>query len=82
MLMPIVTIQITREGTVPGAEATTIAQKAALHHSVSQLLYEVMGKSPEDTFVIIQEVELENWGRGGLSVPAFRQRASKRSERS
>ncbi|WP_343617172.1 4-oxalocrotonate tautomerase family protein [Novosphingobium sp.] len=74
--MPIVTIQITREGTLPGAKATTIEQKEALHAGVSDLLHTVLGKDPEDTFVIIQEVEPEDWGRGGQSVPAWRKRRS------
>jgi 4-oxalocrotonate tautomerase len=36
--MPIVTIQITREGTHPGASAATAEEKAALIKGVSQLL--------------------------------------------
>jgi 4-oxalocrotonate tautomerase len=71
--MPIVTIQVTREGTVPGADRTTREQKAALHKGVSELLRDVLGKHPDDTFVIFQEVELEDWGRGGLAVPAYRE---------
>jgi 4-oxalocrotonate tautomerase len=71
--MPIVTIQVTREGTVPGADRTTPEQKAALYKGVSDLLRDILGKDPDDTFVIFQEVELEDWGRRGLSVPAFRE---------
>jgi 4-oxalocrotonate tautomerase len=70
--MPIVTIQVTREGTCPGADRTTEEQKAAIYQGVSNLLLGVLGKHPDDTFVIFQEVELENWGRGGLSVPDYR----------
>ncbi len=76
--MPIVTIQITREGTSPGAERTTSAQKAALHAGVADLLLNVLGKSPEDTFVILQEVELDDWGRGGLAVPAWREKMARK----
>lgn len=74
--MPIVTVQVSREGTVAGADRTTPAQKAAIYKGVSDLLQKVPGKDPDDTFVIFQEVELEDWGRGGLPVPAYRQRAS------
>ncbi|MEJ5976282.1 4-oxalocrotonate tautomerase family protein [Novosphingobium sp. PS1R-30] len=74
--MPIVTIQVTREGTVPGADRTTAEQKEALYSGVSDLLREVLGKDPADTFVVFQEVELENWGRNGLSVPAYRRATS------
>ncbi|MDX7953656.1 4-oxalocrotonate tautomerase family protein [Lichenihabitans sp. Uapishka_5] len=70
--MPIVTIEVTREGTVPGADRTTPEQKAALFRGVSDLLRDVMGKDPDTTFIIFREVELEDWGRGGLPVPAYR----------
>jgi 4-oxalocrotonate tautomerase len=58
---------------VPGTSATTAEQKKALIKGVSDLLLEVMGKPPHTTFVVIDEVELENWGVGGLSVPEYRQ---------
>jgi 4-oxalocrotonate tautomerase len=70
--MPIVTVQVTREGNVPGADRLTPEQKAAIFKGVTDLLFEILDKPPESTFVIIEEVELENWGRGGMSVPAFR----------
>ncbi|WP_340313598.1 tautomerase family protein [Rhizorhabdus argentea] len=70
--MPIVTIQVTREGTAKGTDRTTAEQKDLLYKGVSDLLREVLGKDPNDTFVIFQEIELEDWGRGGLSVPDYR----------
>ena len=70
--MPFVTIHITREGTEPGADAATADQKAALIHGVSQLLLDVLDKPMDSTFVVIDEVETENWGRGGLPVDRFR----------
>jgi 4-oxalocrotonate tautomerase len=70
--MPLVTIQITREGTEPGADSATAEQKAALIHGVSKLLLDVLDKPMDSTFVIIDEVETENWGRGGLPVEQFR----------
>ena len=60
--MPVVTIQITREGTRPGATATTPEQKAELIKGASELMLNVLGKPPESTFVVIEEVEPENWG--------------------
>jgi 4-oxalocrotonate tautomerase len=54
--MPIVTIQITREGTTP-------EQKAALIKGATDLLADVLNKPPGLTFVVTQEVELEG-GRG------------------
>lgn len=72
--MPIVTIQITREGTAPGRDAATEEEKAALIKGVSELLLNVLNKPLESTFVVIDEVPLENWGWGGLPVPEFRRR--------
>jgi 4-oxalocrotonate tautomerase len=63
--MPIVTIQITREGTTP-------EQKAALIKGATDLLVNVLNKPPGLTFVVIQEVELEDWGVGGLPVAEHR----------
>ena len=45
--MPIVTIQVTREGTTPGASSTTPEQKAALIKGSSELLRDVLGKPME-----------------------------------
>jgi 4-oxalocrotonate tautomerase len=72
--MPIVTIQVTREGSAPGRDSVTADEKAALIAGVSQLLLDVLHKPLEATFVVIEEVELENWGWGGLPVPEFRKR--------
>lgn len=63
--MPIVTIQITREGTTP-------EQKAALIKGATNLLADVLNKPPVLTFVVIQEVDLEDWGVGGLPVAEYR----------
>ena len=69
--MPYVNIKITREGATP-------EQKARLITGVTQLLVEVLDKSPATTFVVIDEVALEDWGVGGLPVEEFRRQASKR----
>jgi len=72
--MPYVNIKVTREGTAPGASATTPEQKRALIKGVSDLLYQVMGKDPATTFVVIDEVELDNWGVGGVTTLEYRAR--------
>jgi 4-oxalocrotonate tautomerase len=72
--MPIVTIQITREGTKPGNDALTAEEKARLIEGASQLLLDVLNKPLEATFVVIEEVDLDNWGWGGLPVEAYRKR--------
>lgn len=63
--MPYVNIKITREG-------ATADQKAELIKGVTDLLVDVLDKSPATTFVVIDEVEMEHWGIGGLPVEAYR----------
>lgn len=63
--MPYVNIKITREGATP-------AQKAELIAGVTDLLVKVLDKSPATTFVVIDEVALEDWGIGGLPVEEYR----------
>jgi 4-oxalocrotonate tautomerase len=70
--MPIVTIQITREGTTPGATSVTAEEKARLIEGASHLLLDVLNKPLDATFVVIEEVETENWGWGGLPVAEYR----------
>ena len=67
--MPIVTIQVTREGVTP-------EQKAALIKGATDLLAEVLDKPPSLTFVVIEEVDLENWGVNGLPAAEHRRRAA------
>lgn len=74
--MPMVNIQVTREGSAPGRSAVTADEKARLIAGVSQLLLDVLGKPLDSTFVVIQEVELENWGWGGMPVPEYRRRVA------
>ena len=76
--MPIVTIQITREGSAPGRDAVTAEEKAALIKGVSQVLLDVLNKPLDATFVVIEEVELENWGWGGLPAAEYRKRLQQR----
>ncbi|MGC4060830.1 MAG: 4-oxalocrotonate tautomerase family protein [Aquabacterium sp.] len=70
--MPYVNIKITREG-------ATSAQKAELISGVTDLLVRVLDKNPATTFVVIDEVEMDNWGIAGESVTVLRQRTSQKS---
>ena len=67
--MPYVNIRITREG-------ATAAQKAALIAGVTDLLTKVLNKNPATTFVVIDEVSLDDWGVGGLPVEQYRLKLS------
>lgn len=75
--MPYVSIQVTREGSSPGADAVTKAQKAELISGITELLASVLNKSPATTFVVIDEVEMENWGIGGKLVEDYRKVGTK-----
>ena len=66
--MPYVNIRITRDG-------ATTEQKAALIKGTTQLLVDVLGKNPATTFVVIDEVDTDNWGIGGESVTVRRARS-------
>ena len=70
--MPIVTIQVTREGTTPGVASVTSEQKTVLIKGASQLLLDVLNKPLEATSAVIEEVDMENWGWGGLPVTEYR----------
>jgi 4-oxalocrotonate tautomerase len=72
--MPMVTIQITREGSGPGRSAATREEKAALIQGVSALLRDVLGKPLDSTFVVIDEVDTDNWGTHGIPVTEYRRR--------
>lgn len=80
--MPYVNIKVTREGTLPGETRTTPKQKAALIKGVSELLLKVLNKPLAATFVVIDEVELEDWGVGGVPVDVYRQQeAAKQTDK-
>jgi 4-oxalocrotonate tautomerase len=53
--MPYVNIKITKDG-------VTADQKAQVISGVTNLLRDILGKNPQTTFVVIEEVETDNWG--------------------
>ncbi|VEB97126.1 Probable tautomerase HP_0924 [Cedecea lapagei] len=65
--MPYVNIRVTREG-------VSAEQKLALIEGVTDLLEQVLNKKPADTFVVIDEVETDNWGANRESVTSRRRR--------
>ncbi len=67
--MPYINIQITREG-------ATAAQKAELIRGTTDLLVRVLNKDPATTFVVIEEVDTDNWGVAGQTVTALRAAAT------
>jgi 4-oxalocrotonate tautomerase len=65
--MPYVNIRVTREGVTP-------EQKLALIEGATDLLQRVLNKNPATTFVIIDEVEMDNWGVNRENVTTLRKR--------
>ena len=59
--MPYVNIRITREG-------VSAEQKQLLIEGATELLVRVLAKDPATTFVIIDEVDTDNWGVAGQTV--------------
>ncbi len=65
--MPFVNIKITNEN-------VTAEKKAELIKGATELLKNVLGKNPETTVVVIEEVDTDSWGIGGESVTERRKR--------
>lgn len=66
--MPYVNIQITK--------GATRAQKAELVKDVTESLVRVLGKKPEHTHVVIQEIADEDWGFAGMLTDEWRRKNS------
>ncbi len=71
--MPYVHVRITREGD------TSPQRKTELIRGMTDVLQNVLGKDPKTTFVGIEEVDLENWGIGGLPVEQYRRQGATES---
>ncbi|MBN1840000.1 MAG: 4-oxalocrotonate tautomerase family protein [Campylobacterales bacterium] len=65
--MPYVNIKITKEG-------ASKEQKEKLIAGATQLLVDVLGKNPATTVITIDEVDMDNWGIGGIQVSELRKK--------
>ena len=65
--MPYILIQITKEN-------VSTAQKQQLIQEATDLVVRVLHKDPATTFVVIHEVDTDNWGVAGESVSTIRNR--------
>jgi len=64
--MPYIKIEVTREG-------VTRKQKQELIKGVTDVITSVLNKDPQLTHVVIQEVELDNWGYAGEQTSVLRE---------
>jgi 4-oxalocrotonate tautomerase len=65
--MPYVKIELTREG-------VTREQKQQLIKGVTELITDVLNKDPHLTHIVIQEVNLDDWGYAGDQVSVLREK--------
>ena len=63
--MPYVNVRITKDG-------VTAEQKRQIVEEITQTLVRVLGKKPEHTHIIIDEVEPESWGFAGMLTSDYR----------
>ena len=62
--MPYINLQITK--------GATRDQKAQIVKEFTETLVKVLGKKPEHTHIVIQEIDEENWGFSGMLTDDFR----------
>lgn len=65
--MPFVKIELTREG-------VTREQKQMLIKGITDLITETLNKDPFLTHVVIQEVDLDDWGHAGEQISVLREK--------
>ncbi len=66
--MPYINVKITDEG-------VTNEQKQAIIKGCTQLMVDILNKNPATTFVVIDEVNTDNWGIGFDQVTELRRKA-------
>jgi len=64
--MPYIKIEVTREG-------VTREQKQTLIKGITELVSDTLNKDPHLTHVVIQEIELDDWGYAGEQVSVLRE---------
>ena len=72
--MPYVNIKITKEGNV------TPEQKRQLIEGATKLLADVLHKNTKTLVVTIDEVDMDNWGIGGVPVTELRKIAKEKAD--
>jgi 4-oxalocrotonate tautomerase len=68
--MPYVNVQIT--------QGASREQKARLVKDITNCLANVLGKTPEHTHIVIQEIADEDWGFSGMLTDEWKKSSDKR----
>ncbi len=63
--MPYVNVKVTKDG-------VTREQKAQIVAEITATLVRVLNKKPEQTHIVIDEVETDNWGFMGMLTSELR----------
>src|SRR5207244_11048588 len=70
-VMPYVSVRITPDG-------VTAEKKERIIAEMTRVLVEVLGKDPETTFVLIDQVATEDWGIAGTTTTKYRERKARK----
>lgn len=65
--MPYINVKVTKG-------PLTVEQKQQIIAGMTDVLYKVLNKKPETTYVVIEESDTDNWGVGGESLTVRRAR--------
>lgn len=63
--MPYINLKVTKDG-------VTREQKKQIAAEFTDTLVRVLGKKPEHTHIVIDEVETDNWGFAGMLTTEYR----------
>ena len=74
--MPLVTITLAKR-----EPTTSPEKKAELIAGVTDLLVATLGKRAEDVVVLIEELDPDDWGQGGITATDLRRRRATNSNR-
>lgn len=66
--MPYVNVKLLKAGLTP-------EQKARVISGMTKVLQDELGKDPRTTYVVIEEIDGDNWGVGGETLTVRKQRA-------
>lgn len=67
--MPYVKVEIAKG-------VASVDQKRAIIRRMTEVLVEELGRNPEYIFIVIDEVDTDNWGRKGLSLTELWQQST------